>query len=521
MKRHVVIPLIPGILMTIFYLSTATAASLETLMMPGEVIQGHAKYENDCKNCHVRFSKTNQNELCLKCHKKIAGDVNAKEGFHGHIKDIGNTECKSCHTEHKGRKADIVLLDKETFDHDATDYPLKGAHTHVKCGSCHKPKARYREAPAKCYDCHKSDDPHRESLGKDCAKCHNEQTWKKVKFDHDKTDFPLKGKHKETTCEGCHPNERYKDIPVDCISCHRINDVHDGRYGEKCKNCHTAEKWKDIIFSHNKDTKYRLEGKHIKVTCDSCHRGKLYGVKLGSACFTCHKNDDYHKGRYGQKCQTCHSFKNWTKAVFDHDKKTDYPLRGKHKKVECQECHKGNAFKEKLATECYACHRLDDKHRGQEGKRCERCHNEDGWGHKVVFDHDLTHFPLIGQHAITACEECHLSASFKGAPIECVSCHKSEDTHKQRLGDDCGTCHNPNGWKLWRFDHNNQTDYKLDGKHEGLDCHACHKSPAPKRVRLSTACSSCHQDDDAHGGRFGQRCERCHMTKSFKEIALH
>lgn len=521
MTMRLAIPLALGILMTFISIPTTRAASLETLMMPGDLIQGHAKYENECSNCHERFSKVSQNKLCLKCHKKIAADINAKEGFHGRIKNISDTQCQKCHTDHKGRKADIVLLDRETFDHHHTDYPLRGKHLTVKCESCHKAKAKYREAPSQCVDCHKSDDPHRESLGKDCAKCHNETAWTKAKFDHDKTDFPLKGKHRDTTCEGCHPNERYKDIPVKCIACHRINDVHDGRYGEKCETCHTARKWGDIKFSHNRDTKYRLEGKHTKVTCDSCHKGKLYGVKLGTRCFTCHKNDDYHKGQYGEKCQTCHGVNDWAKAVFDHDKKTDYPLRGKHKDVECQSCHKGNIFKEKLGTDCYACHRLDDKHKGQEGKKCERCHNENDWGHRVVFDHDLTQFPLIGQHAIAPCEECHLTASFKAAPIDCYSCHKPDDTHKMRLGDNCGLCHNPNGWRLWRFDHNTQTDYKLDGAHEGLDCHACHRNPVSGKVQLSTACSSCHQDDDIHGGRFGQRCERCHMTKSFKKIVLH
>ena len=31
----------------------AYAQSLETAIMPGEVIQGHATYESECKRCHV------------------------------------------------------------------------------------------------------------------------------------------------------------------------------------------------------------------------------------------------------------------------------------------------------------------------------------------------------------------------------------------------------------------------------------------------------------------------------------
>ncbi len=499
---------------------TADAASLETLMMPGKLIQGHAKFEGQCKKCHERFSKRGQSKLCLDCHKKVTADINSHKGYHGRIRDINTTECKLCHTEHKGRRADIVMLDKETFDHGATDFPLRGAHINVRCASCHKPRLKYREAPSGCIDCHKKDDPHKGHLGSDCAKCHTVRAWKSVEFNHDKTDFPLKGKHREATCSSCHPNERYKQVPKTCVACHKINDAHGGRYGAKCHTCHSAKDWKHITFDHDRDTKFKLEGRHRKVGCDSCHKGKLYEEKLGGNCYDCHKNDDYHKGRYGKKCQSCHSPEKWTKSEFDHDRKTDFPLRGRHARVDCQACHRGDVFKEKLKTNCSACHRQDDPHHGQEGKLCERCHNEQGWGRKVVFDHDLTRFPLIGLHATAPCEECHLSAKFKEASLDCVACHRADDKHKKRLGPSCGQCHNPNGWERWRFDHDTQTDYKLDGKHKGLDCKACHRTPVETHIRLSKACVSCHQRDDIHVGRFGPHCDRCHVTESFKKVTL-
>ena len=40
----------------------AYAGVLESLMMPGEVIEGHAKYEHDCNKCHNTFSKKQQDE---------------------------------------------------------------------------------------------------------------------------------------------------------------------------------------------------------------------------------------------------------------------------------------------------------------------------------------------------------------------------------------------------------------------------------------------------------------------------
>ena len=64
--------------------------------MPGKVIAGHARYEEDCKSCHVRFDKGAQTGLCLDCHKEVASDVRARQGFHGRQKE---QECRACHGE--------------------------------------------------------------------------------------------------------------------------------------------------------------------------------------------------------------------------------------------------------------------------------------------------------------------------------------------------------------------------------------------------------------------------------------
>jgi hypothetical protein len=119
-------------------------------------------------------------------------------------------------------------------------------------------------------------------------------------------------------------------------------------------------------------------------------------------------------------------------------------------------------------------------------------------------------------HATTPCEECHLTPRYRDTTSECVSCHNSEDVHESRLGPNCGLCHNPNGWAFWQFDHNSQTDYRLDGAHIGLDCRACHKEVVEQLISLPTACFNCHRKDDVHRRSFGKRCERCHGTDSFK-----
>jgi hypothetical protein len=278
--------------------------------------------------------------------------------------------------------------------------------------------------------------------------------------------------------------------------------------------------WKTTRFSHARDTKFELKGKHQLARCESCHTGMLYQEKTPTACVACHRNDDNkkgHQGRFGDKCESCHVERSWTTTTFDHGLVTRYTLRGKHAQLTCVSCHKGFVYKEKLATACIACHRKDDKHNGQLGTQCESCHNEASWK-QTRLDHGLTRFPLLGKHAKVACKDCHTTAQFKDAKTDCYSCHRKDDKHKLRLGTLCEQCHNPRSWKQWDFDHNRRTTFVLDGKHRGLDCLACHRVPIKGRASLPTACASCHGEDDAHHGAFGRQCDRCHVTSSFKTI---
>ena len=188
--------------------SGAAWSAAESVLMPGQVISGHAKLEAKCDECHVKFNKSAQNQLCKDCHKDVKADILEKKGFHGRLDS--DKDCKKCHTEHKGRNAKIVLLDIKKFDHTKTDFPLCGAHAKqekVKCKDCHNPKKKYREAPSACVDCHRKDDKHKNSLGTDCRNCHNEKDWKETRFDHSKTKFALTGKHADVKCSKCHVSQ--------------------------------------------------------------------------------------------------------------------------------------------------------------------------------------------------------------------------------------------------------------------------------------------------------------------------
>ena len=45
-------------------LGTSQASIVERALMPGEVIAGHAKYEDDCDRCHISFDQSAQAALC-------------------------------------------------------------------------------------------------------------------------------------------------------------------------------------------------------------------------------------------------------------------------------------------------------------------------------------------------------------------------------------------------------------------------------------------------------------------------
>ncbi len=576
-------------LVALAFSAGAWAQGIESIVAPGKLIQGHVKWEDDCKQCHVKFDRAAQNGLCMDCHKEVRADVRNKTGFHGKNKP---QDCHDCHTEHKGRDARIVVLDPKQFDHALTNYALLGKHQKAECVKCHVAGKKYRSAAHQCSACHKKDDVHKGDLGAKCESCHKESSWKEAKFDHDTARFALTGKHVDVKCAECHKNTAYRETPRSCFGCHQKIDEqkgHKGQFGEKCDTCHGTKLWKSLHFNHDTDTKYALRGKHSSTKCTDCHTGKLYlAVKLSRECDTCHSKDDKHKESLGKDCASCHNEKNWKESPkFDHAA-SKFPLLGKHIKTECKECHKSAMFKEapsdcltchkkddkhkgtlgencalchsekawkdtqgrfahdktkfvlrnahakatvkceachkdlssfrKTPIECFSCHQKDDKHEGQQGKSCEKCHTDRDW--KVPgFDHGLTRFPLLGKHVPVACAKCHTTARFKDAKTACVACHAKDDKHKKGLGPDCGQCHNARTWKDWKFDHDRLTKFILDGKHKTTACGLCHIRPTESQVAAtSSECFSCHAKDDVHQAGFGRRCQQCHLTSSFKSL---
>jgi Cytochrome c3/Cytochrome c7 and related cytochrome c len=440
----------------LFAIQPSAAQDIESLVMPGPVSEAHVEAESECANCHQRFKKSAQRELCLDCHEDVAEDLAGGSGFHGRNPDVGTEQCSDCHTEHEGRDADILGLDEDNFDHQFTDFELLGKHADVACADCHT-QEKHRDAPSDCVGCHRDDDVHKETMGSDCADCHNALDWTDAEFDHETTGWPLLGKHAEVACNDCHEDQTYLGAPSNCFGCHAEDDAHDGRSGNRCEDCHSPTSWNDSRFDHTRDTDFPLLGKHALLTCDDCHSENPFSDQIDSGCISCHLEDDSHEGHNGENCESCHAFDDWAESTFDHDTDTDYVLRGGHRDVACNDCHIEPIFEQSPGTACADCHLDDDAHDGTLGTDCAACHTEVSWEDAVFFDHDLTSFPLLGAHSDVECEDCHKDKAFASTESDCVSCHREDDVHDGHFHERCGDCHNPVDWKIWTFDHDVQT----------------------------------------------------------------
>jgi hypothetical protein len=509
-----------------FAQSSSSELSLKQLLLtPGKLTQPHAKFENNCKKCHLHFDKQNQSPLCLDCHKIVKKDLQDKTGFHSKLPQEKIAQCNSCHTDHQGREFNITALDKSLFDHKQTNFPLKGHHQSLICSDCHKATEKnFRKKSTECTACH--EDQHKGKLADKnakCTKCHSQTSWKIKDFDHTKTHFKLTGKHQKIRCTACHVNDVAVEIGDKCSNCHKGNDKHFNVFGDKCDSCHSTKAWAKTKFNHDTDTDFKLKDKHQKVACSSCH-AKL--LKPKTSCNNCHSKDDVHAGSNGQKCEQCHNNKTWKKTAFDHDKDTDFHIIGAHKKLNCDACHlpeeklvsAKNKSTKSTVRKCNDCHNIVDPHLGHLGTDCQQCHQQQKWQKNVKFNHDFTKFPLTGGHKLLICESCHNSKTFIVKSFNCSDCHNQDDIHEGVMGTKCDQCHNSASWSSWQFDHDTQTDFSLEGSHRNLTCELCHNQTLEKPLAPAKNCFACHKNDDIHQGSFGRNCKQCHNSEHFYDF---
>ena len=420
---------------------------------------------------------------CAGCHADI------------HRGSLGSN-CAQCHSEKGWRPV-------PGFDHGKTAFPLSGLHGKVACAKCHEAeslqlakdaqgrvKPLYRPLPhGECSACHA--DPHKGGFGPKCADCHATAGFKviaKGRFDHDRTRYPLRGKHAALACEKCH-NEKTawgKKPPfATCDGCHK--DPHAGQTmlagkSTDCAACHGVDGFKPSTYTvalHNK-SKFPLEGAHAATLCADCHGRspagdpKLVAAAVGSAkvwmhpvhgrCVDCHR--DPHQGRFAAggararkgDCLACHSMESFRPSKFDvaaHESAA-FHLKGAHRAIPCVACHKeleklpGMTVKAAaasavlpLASEARACRDCHATPHGiqfdarKNGGACDACHGEDRFVPAIAFDHQkVKSFPLDGKHRNVACAKCHPAVTtsdgktmtlYRPLSSKCESCHAEGD----------------------------------------------------------------------------------------------
>jgi hypothetical protein len=283
------------------------------------------------------------------------------------------------------------------------------------------------------------DDVHEGRNGAACGDCHDTRSWE-ASFDHFKeTGFALTEAHAELSCRNCHVTEgSYEGLTTNCSGCHAGDDVHLGKNGTACDDCHGQTSWK-ISFDHESETGYALLGAHSSLGCNDCHTEGLE-KPLPVECVGCHDGDDPHGGTLPE-CRNCHGEVHWDEDLrFSHDL-THFALVGLHRVTSCEQCHDSQVFAP-VAHACLDCHRDEDVHGGAMGDACETCHNPSGWTY-WAFDHqEVTGFALDGAHGGLACAACHPAGRPAGRQSRaCVACHRTDDVHNGRFGQNCDRCH--------------------------------------------------------------------------------
>ena len=155
---------------------------------------------------------------------------------------------------------------------------------------------------------------------------------------------------------------------------------------------------------------------------------------------------------------------------------------------------------------------------------CAVCHNAESWDFldDSKFDHDTTHFQLIGQHREVNCTNCHQTLVFNEAKTNCASCHTNQ--HQSNEFNDCERCHTNNNWMVTNIaEIHQQSRFPLLGAHLNADCYQCHISGNNLEFKvLSTECFSCHKTEyfattspNHVQENYSTNCEECHlMTKN-------
>lgn len=439
---------------------------------------GHARLERfDHARTRFALRGAHAEVQCARCHT----------GTPARYRGLSFGSCTNCHTDpHDGRfgAGCTDCHDESSWRHLGDDFrghhpglSLANGHASVSCETCHDAGRDHPPSEGStCVSCHHN--PHDAPLGRDCADCHGAIRWTGIgrRFGlraHERVaEFPLRGRHAEADCDGCHhpgdrADQRFRQLTFDrCDRCHQ--DQHAGEFaardGGECAGCHDERGFRPTTFSvaSHALTAFALEGRHEAVPCSGCHQGQGEGSARRRVNFRVARST-------------------------------------------CADCH-ANPHGEQFASE-------------MADGGCAHCHEAAGWDRPHI-DHSI--FPLDGAHAEATCDACHTvtaadraqlrGASYRGLPHECSGCHDDAHAAQFRLTEPvraCSECHDTASFSIASFDHAARTGWALEGLHADAPCAACHGDTTLRngqhvtRYRLGyRRCADCHADphsDEAAG----------------------
>lgn len=272
-----------------------------------------------CQSCHVDGNYQLVYNDCYQCHQTdYAVPTNPN-----HVAGNFNHDCAPCHT--------TSVWSPSTFTHNATPFPLTGAHQAVSCGDCHI-NNQYQGLPSACIDCHLADfqgtnNPNHVAGGfsQTCTECHTTAAWTPASFNHANTNFPLTGAHVPIQCQSCHVNGNYQLVYDNCYQCHQTdytvptNPNHvQLLFSHQCDQCHTTNVWRPSTFNHDVQFFRIYSGEHRNEwsSCADCH--PAIGNYTNFTCISCHEHrqsamDPEHQGVQGYvysspACYSCHRY---------------------------------------------------------------------------------------------------------------------------------------------------------------------------------------------------------------------
>lgn len=217
----------------------------ETFVEPGKLSQAHATLEDNCSACHTS-TKGVEASKCILCHANNRSILQRQPtAFHSNVQT-----CKECHLEHQGR----------------TQRPTEMNHIVLA-----------NIGLAQMADPITSSDEER-------AKVIQFKRW----LSH--TDLQ----------KGLRENISPKEFGLNCMTCHRNQDVHFGFFGKGCGDCHVTQTWAVTDFRHPRAR---------SMDCSQCHQAppshymkhfKMISQKVAGKpnarveqCFLCHQTTSW------------------------------------------------------------------------------------------------------------------------------------------------------------------------------------------------------------------------------------